>query len=161
MNKKSIIEFVITGILVLVLIGLVVNQMKKSKSAPRARKHSVDEIMAKEMLFAKGNSAATIDTTSGGLFERLEREAEGFPLMRDPFVFGPPRPDSPLAVQSLHLQGVIWDEKTPQAVINDNIVGIGDSLGAHTVKQIKPDSVVVSDGTNDFELKLWEQIGAE
>ncbi len=55
---------------------------------------------------------------------------------------------------SLDLQGIAWDPKVPKAVISDRIVGLGDEIGGMKVADIRHDSVVVSDGSTETELKL-------
>lgn len=57
----------------------------------------------------------------------------------------------------LVLNGIAWDEKTPQAIINDRIVGVGDEISGKRVVAIHPVSVVLNDGFEDFELKLGHE----
>jgi len=57
-------------------------------------------------------------------------------------------------VVKLRLNGILWDEKNPQAIIGDDIVGIGDKIGPNTVVDIKEASVILNDGTGNFELNL-------
>jgi len=54
------------------------------------------------------------------------------------------------------LEGIIWDKENPMAVINDNIVKIGDKVSGNTVVDIKQDKVILNDGTKDFELRLGQ-----
>lgn len=53
-----------------------------------------------------------------------------------------------------HLDGIIWDNRAPLAVINDEVVGIGDKVGTNTIVEIRPDMVVLNDGTKNIELNL-------
>ncbi|MCX5714442.1 MAG: hypothetical protein NT033_06485 [Candidatus Omnitrophica bacterium] len=62
-----------------------------------------------------------------------------------------PRSESPAR---LVLTGVFLDKESPQAIINDNIVSIGDKVRGSVVKEIKEDRVVLNDGNKDFELRL-------
>lgn len=55
------------------------------------------------------------------------------------------------------LSGIAWDEKSPSAIINDQIVGVGDQIGGSTVVAIRPNSVVLNDGEHDFELSVSRQ----
>lgn len=55
---------------------------------------------------------------------------------------------------SFRLTGIIWDEKNPQALINDTIVSEGDILGSCTVIKIDKNKVILNDGSKDFELRL-------
>lgn len=54
----------------------------------------------------------------------------------------------------LTLAGIIWDEKTPMAMINKEIVKTGDKIEGKTVMQIRHDRVILNDGNKDFELRL-------
>lgn len=53
-----------------------------------------------------------------------------------------------------HLDGIIWDNRAPLAVINGNVVGSGDKVGTNTIVEIKQDIVILNDGIKDFELNL-------
>lgn len=52
------------------------------------------------------------------------------------------------------LEGIMWDEKLPLALINGETVKIGDKLGSDTVIDIQKDKVILNDGSRDLELKL-------
>ncbi|HOX55158.1 MAG: hypothetical protein PHI86_06700 [Candidatus Omnitrophica bacterium] len=54
----------------------------------------------------------------------------------------------------LKLAGILWDKEKPQAIINNEVVGAGNSIGSYTVVEIRQYSVVLTDGSNVFELKL-------
>lgn len=55
------------------------------------------------------------------------------------------------------LSGIMWDKESPTAIINDNIVKIGDKISGNAVVDIKQDRVILSDGIKDFELKLGQK----
>ncbi|MFZ5516132.1 MAG: hypothetical protein ACOY90_05810 [Candidatus Zhuqueibacterota bacterium] len=55
---------------------------------------------------------------------------------------------------ALTLQGIIWDERAPTALINGEIVGKGDSILGYRVDDVKKDRVVLS--RNGRQLVLWE-----
>ena len=52
------------------------------------------------------------------------------------------------------LNGILWDNERPQAIINNDIINLGDEIGGFKVITINEDSVVLNDGGNDIELKL-------
>lgn len=54
----------------------------------------------------------------------------------------------------LTLNGIIWNKTNPKAMIGDAIVGKGDTIGENKVIDIKPNRVILNDGTKDFELKI-------
>lgn len=57
-------------------------------------------------------------------------------------------------VSDLKLVAIMWDDKKPSAFINKRIVSTGDKIDDKTVKQIKQNEVVLTDGTNDYVLEL-------
>jgi len=58
----------------------------------------------------------------------------------------------------LTLNGIMWwDKENPKAMINNNIVGIGDKVKEATVIDIKQDRVIFNDGSKNFELRLNER----
>ncbi len=69
---------------------------------------------------------------------------------RSPFV----PTGTPSAGSSLVLNGIVGTLGTPKAMIGGEIVGIGDNIGPNRVVAINADSVIINDGTEDFELKL-------
>lgn len=68
---------------------------------------------------------------------------------RDPF--------SPSAINravDLELNGILWDKESPKAIINEDIVGIGDIVKGNIIVDIRQDTVILNDGLSDFELTL-------
>jgi len=56
----------------------------------------------------------------------------------------------------ISLNGIVWDEESPRAIINDEIVAIGDRVSEYRIIDIKPNSVVLDDGTDEFEYVLGQ-----
>ena len=54
----------------------------------------------------------------------------------------------------LVLRGIVWDEINPTAMINDQIVSVGDMIGTKEVKEINVDSVILLDGDKELKLQL-------
>lgn len=52
------------------------------------------------------------------------------------------------------LIGIMWDKENSIAIINGNIVKIGDKVSENTIVDIKQDKVIFNDGSKNFELKL-------
>lgn len=69
---------------------------------------------------------------------------------RSPFL---PKTESVVTRTKLVLAGIAWDDQSPKAVINDQIVGVGDTVGGNSVVSIQKDRVIMSDGSSDFELR--------
>ena len=56
--------------------------------------------------------------------------------------------------RALILEGIVWDEKSPKAIINGNIIGIGDNIDSNVVVDIKQDSVMIKGEAGEIELRL-------
>ncbi len=54
---------------------------------------------------------------------------------------------------ALHLEGILWDPKSPAAVVNDQMVGVGDSVGSWKVTEIRQDRVLLSKGSSTQTLE--------
>ncbi len=54
----------------------------------------------------------------------------------------------------LKVEGVIWDKKNPLAMINGRVLKKGDNFKGNVVVDIKENSVILSDGNRDIELKV-------
>ncbi len=54
----------------------------------------------------------------------------------------------------LKLAGILWDKEKPQAIINNEVVSVGSSVGSYSIVEIKQYSVFLTDGSDVFELKL-------
>ena len=50
------------------------------------------------------------------------------------------------------LQGILWDPKSPSAILNDHVVSAGEHLGRWQVLEVHKDRVVISDGSNTREI---------
>ncbi len=58
------------------------------------------------------------------------------------------------SASALCLTGILLDKENPKAIINDNIVSIGDKIAGNTVVNITEEKVILNDGAKDFDLKL-------
>lgn len=56
--------------------------------------------------------------------------------------------------KALYIEGILWDEAFPQAIINGEILRVGDTIENKTILQIKPRSVVISGDEGSTELNL-------
>ena len=69
---------------------------------------------------------------------------------RNPFVLA----EGITAVTGLNLIGILWDADSPQAIINEEIVRVGDRVEGNEVVDILKDRVILHDGEKEFELRL-------
>ena len=57
---------------------------------------------------------------------------------------------------ALTINGILWDKKNPLAIINEEIVKVGDKIDSNTVVGIEQDRVILNDGSKDIELLLGQ-----
>ena len=155
MNKKDKTQLAITGVLVGILVVILALGAGKSGKKRKKRK---PVSRAAVSVSAPGSSAAK-PSAKLSPFRQMQAEAERMPLVRDPFTLKPiegDEEDQSGVVQEvkLYLIGIAWDPVQPKAIINDKIVQVGSQLDRYTVLEITQDKVVLSDGTEKFELLL-------
>lgn len=56
--------------------------------------------------------------------------------------------------EGLILNGILWDNKSPMAIVNEKIVKIGDKIDGNVVVDIEQDRVILNDGSKNIELLL-------
>jgi len=54
--------------------------------------------------------------------------------------------------ESLVLKGILWDLKSPSAIVNGHVVSAGERLGRWHVVEIRKDRVILSDGSSTREI---------
>jgi hypothetical protein len=83
--------------------------------------------------------------------------------MRDPFVPLMDKKGRPVSVvegglqfkaSDLFLEGIMWDDRKPMAIINDEIVSAGDKIKGMTVIKIEKNKVILSYQNEEFELRI-------
>jgi len=57
----------------------------------------------------------------------------------------------------LAVKGIIYFKESPVAIINDEIVGIGENIGEYLVLEIEEKRVILKKGDQEFILKLEEE----
>lgn len=149
-RKKDIVELIIISVLIFILLLLGMKSLgrirraKRIKSAPKSLTTT----------YRKRTSAGETRGQTEGIYKHLEQEAKNLKIKRDPFAFGSTISTPETTASDLSLVGILWDKVNPLAIIDDNIVKIGDSVGSNKVVDIRQDRVILNDGINDFELNL-------
>ena len=87
-----------------------------------------------------------------GSVDRRAKRSQFSAWKRSPFMSANASKTSP--VSGLVLSGIVWDKDNPKAVIGDAILTKGSTIKGNKVVDIKRDAVIITDGTNTFELKL-------
>ena len=54
----------------------------------------------------------------------------------------------------IKLEGIIWDEKNPMAIINDKIVGVGEEIAGAKIVGITENEVVFNVNGQEIKLRL-------
>ncbi|MCF7908233.1 MAG: hypothetical protein K9L86_05140 [Candidatus Omnitrophica bacterium] len=157
MSKKDKIKLIITGFLVLILIMAIGNAKKTVQKVQERRKKTLESTVLTEQEDSNIPYNTLYPNTvakqlTEGLYQKLEEETRLLALKRDPFTQN--RIETKVIGSGLSLGGIIWNEKDPKAVIDDRIVGLGDQVGKKTIIEITPSTVLLSDGTSQFELRL-------
>ncbi len=138
-KEKS--QLVITAILgvVLILVSVRTYVQMQSKKIKRS-----------------GAGAVTVQAVSMDqavpLYVILAEEAGQISIERDPFSPVPKAPASGIV-----LNGILWDENKPTAIINNEIVQAGQSVNGKVIVEIQKDKVILKDGSRNIELKMYEE----
>lgn len=148
MNNKTRIELAVTVLLAAVLVVVVARNITTSNVRNRERRSGASvsrpvsakvevksEVVRTETIKALGEGMATV------------------PWGRDPFMqAGRPEGET---VSEFKLAGILYEQDNPQAIINDEIVGVDGIVGGWKVVSIKPDVVFLRKGDRSKELHLW------
>ena len=54
------------------------------------------------------------------------------------------------------LEGILWDEQNPKAIVDGNIVGVGDQIGTGLIIGIGQNSITVKNGIREETFYLGE-----
>lgn len=145
MENKKLVILIVLGVLAVISLsyGIVAPPKRKSASSSDSQEASLQP--------AAGISGKVVVSGSEGFIPaKRERARSSFnSWKRSPFV-----PQSLSGNKSLVLNGILWDQKDPKAIINDKIVGVGDTVAKHRVIEIKKDQVILGIGTERIEIKL-------
>ena len=82
--------------------------------------------------------------------EAQRQHLAGLEWDRDPFT----RSAAGDQASELDLSGILWDPSQPMAIINGEMVQVGDELDDYRVLEIGPDHVSLTDGTEAFKLEI-------
>ena len=148
-EQKKKRDIIITSVLLVIFaIAFTKNVLLNKKPAPTAAS-------------ASGGSQSMSDqlvvVTNMRLYDNLKKERVKLwdrEWGRDPFV---PQTvvSSIVKAVNLTLKGILWDEKTPKAIVNEKTLVIGDVIYGYTVIDIKPRSVVLRTGEKNIELQVF------
>lgn len=143
MNKKRI-EIILTFLLSIIFVFIITNSIKIAK-----RRFSATAVV----------STVTVSGPAAQTRKEIARQGAGKPEEpawgRCPFS-GKAYSASGKPVINFRLTGIIWDQKTPQALINNKIVKAGDRFGNYIVVGINRNSVILNNGIEEIQLRLGQ-----
>ncbi len=134
-NKKKM-ELAITGIGVVILIFLIANYMPKSKG---------NKTILKTEPFVT-SEAAILATSEVGAGDNVK-------WGRDPF-FMDSNSAREQGIGGLILNGTVSDKDNPYAIINNEIVKLGDKVSGMTIIEINEKNVVLDENGQRHTLEL-------
>jgi hypothetical protein len=140
MQNKKLIALIILS--VCAVISLVYGMVAPTRSKGR------------QPISSKPSRDKPVKIAETGFFAKRDAKKSNYATWgRNPFI---PKEVVIKKIPKFILNGIVFDEKGPRAVINDEIVGIGDKIGKNTIVDIRRDSVILNDGISDIELRLEE-----
>jgi hypothetical protein len=134
-NKKKI-ELTITGIGIVVLIFLIAGHMTKPKVNRHVAKTEPDLAL----------EAAKMATSEAGPGDDVK-------WGRDPFYMDTSNAKEQ-GIEDIVLNGVVSDKQNPYAIINNDIVKLGDKVNGMTVIEINEKNVVLDENGQRHTLEL-------
>jgi len=136
-NKKKV-ELLITGIGIVILILLIAGHLSKSKAE-------------KNIPVAE---PSYLSSDAGMFMARETGAGNGIKWGRDPFVTSSYNMAGQINTEELVLNGVVSDAQNSYAIINNDVVKIGDKVDGMTVMEINEKSVVLDDNGKRHTLEL-------
>jgi hypothetical protein len=139
MNKKKI-ELTITGVGIVFLIFIAISHMPKHNNNPISGSKPFSGSGAAITSFASDEPRTTSD-------EKWKR---------DPFLLDTSNVKEQ-GMEGLNLNGIVADKENPYAIINDDVVKLGDRINGMTIIEINEKRVVLEqDGQrHTLELNLY------
>ncbi len=145
MDKRKL-ELLIAGILIIVFTFILINSFKKVKS-----KH----MFIKSQVSAKALPAQELKPLFMTKKPEVKKEEREIGWGRDPFTLQETSIDRVDTIANLKLMGITIDKTAKSmAIINNELLSVGDKIGKFRVIKISKGSVIVTDEKENFELKL-------
>jgi hypothetical protein len=137
-------RFIILSLLVLLMVFVFASSFKKLNT----RKGRIKEESQSSTLAQKKTKESDLNINKS-IKKRNTSQFKNWG--RNPFTLA----KGVTSLAGLNLMGILWDKDFPQAIINDKIVVVGDVVDGNKVIEIQRDHVIVSDGANNTQLRLW------
>lgn len=141
LDKKQKIEVTVTLIGVVFLIFLIIGNVQK------ARNKKLSIMRAGETVASSMSVPISLEMTE------VEESAVKEDWGRDPFSFATSSDSGP-GLEGLILNGIMWDAEAPYAIVNSDVVKVGDKLRGMKVTAITENSVVLEYEGKKYTLNL-------
>jgi hypothetical protein len=152
MDKKTKIQIVITGVLIVILLCAINNaRITMIKSKELTKKTSPSDILDNnESPSSQVESIADSAKGAGGevSYKKLLKTNTDLSLSRDPFSYRSIKHSTSGFSSSTGLSAILWNKDQSLAVINHKVVKKGDQVGHNTIIEIRVDRIIFNDGTN-------------
>ncbi len=143
--RKQKIELIITGVGIVILIYMFSGIFTKTRTVESPEnKASGHSVISDATNFSEKNP-----------MEEIEGIADKKPWGRNPFTFGAIASRAPGA-DSLELNGIVWDEYNPYAIVNNEVLKTGDVINGMTVLDIREKEIILDSGNEEYRLRLAE-----
>ncbi len=141
LGKKQKIEVIIIGIGIIFLIFLIIGNVQK------VRKKRMSIIKTGETVASSMSAPIFLEVEV--MKESAIREDWG----RDPFSFAKSTSGG-AGLEGLVLNGIMWDKDNPFAIINSDVVKVGDKVRSMAVVEITETSVILEYQGKKYTLNL-------
>lgn len=135
-GAKKKVELTITGIGIIIFIFLIANHLSRPINSKVVSK-------AEPYITLESAMTAVSETASGNNVE----------WGRDPFSLGASNVQK-LGMEDLALNGIMADKENPYAIINNDVVKLGDKVNGMTVIEINEKNVVLEQNGQKHTLEL-------
>jgi len=155
MDKKKT-ELIVTGVLIVIFVIVLTNSIMKirAKTAPRPSEAITEQPANPASQLSIFPEKERPGHSTAAISKKEAREKTVPTWGRDPFTREETIISSDSGVSSLRLMGITIGSSKSMAIINNEIVNTGSKIGKFTVLKIARDRVVLTDGTENFELIL-------
>ena len=157
-QEKQKKEFALVACLLLALTLLIVYNVRRAATI-KARQRQQPSVSTAPSNEAPPPVAETAPATKEVSLTSLRDRAKGLKWVRDPFVLNLGRGEE-LPVLQLKVSGIIYDPDHPEAtyaIINEDVVRIGDDLHGIKVVDIQADAVRLKKFNQEFTLYLYQE----
>ncbi|MDO8603292.1 MAG: hypothetical protein Q7O04_05540 [Candidatus Omnitrophota bacterium] len=136
-ESKKRIELTITGIGVIILIFLITSHMSKPGAGKGVSKNETYH----------ASESAMMAVSEPRSWDELR-------WSRDPFLLDASTNTQEQSAEDLVLNGIMPDKQNPYAIINNEVVKLGDKVGGMTVIEINENNVVLDENGKRHTLEL-------